>query len=230
MVQLQTPKFAFYRGAVRPWGGAVIHVGSEGTYRGINVFEGLKGYWQNDVSMGVVAVPRHYERLKRSARLLHIPFDMTAQQFDHALHAIIEPLCVPGDLVAPRSTSRADSGARVRKSDLYLTAFLTPKGAPAPIRMGVSTWRRAADTMLPARIKTSTNLSSGASRANRRALARLRGHDHAQQSGACGRIRRRLRAVGQGRKGFHTALERRGAGEYHGRYHRGTRERATHSV
>ena len=42
MVQLQTPKFAFYRGAVRPWGGAVIHVGSEGTYRGINVFEGLK--------------------------------------------------------------------------------------------------------------------------------------------------------------------------------------------
>ena len=58
---------------------------------------------------------------------------------------------------APRSTSRADSGARIRSPTCDLTAFLTPKGAPAPIRMGVSTWRRAADTMLPARIKTSTN-------------------------------------------------------------------------
>lgn len=46
MVQLQKPGLAYYRGAVRVWDDAVIHVGCEGTYRGINVFEGLKGYWQ----------------------------------------------------------------------------------------------------------------------------------------------------------------------------------------
>lgn len=159
MVQLQKPKFAFYRGAVRPWEGAVIHVGCEGTYRGINVFEGVRGYWQADGSMGVVAVPRHYERLKRSAKLLHIPFEMSLQQFDDALHAIIEPLCVPEQDIWVRATLYIIDGlwGEDQESDLYLTAFLTPKSAPAPIRMGVSTWRRATDTMLPARIKTSTN-------------------------------------------------------------------------
>jgi len=159
MVQLQKPKYAFYQGQVRPWEGAVIHVGAEGTYRGINVFEGLKAYWQPDGLMGIVAVPRHFERLQRSARLLHIPFEMSLQQFDDALHAIIEPLCVPDQDIWVRATLYLVDGlwGEDQRSDLFLTAFLTPKSAPSPIKVGVSTWRRATDTMLPARIKTSTN-------------------------------------------------------------------------
>lgn len=159
MVQLQKPKYAYYRGAVRSWDDAVIHVGCEGTYRGINVFEGLKGYWQADGSMGIVAVPRHYERLRRSAKLLHIPFDLTLQQFDDALHSIIEPLCTPDQDIWVRATLYITGGlwGEDQESDLFLTAFLTPKSPPKPIRTGVSTWRRATDLMLPSRVKTSTN-------------------------------------------------------------------------
>ncbi|MGH8177914.1 MAG: aminotransferase class IV [Steroidobacter sp.] len=159
MVQLQKPKYAWYRGAVRSWDEAVIHVGCEGTYRGINVFEGLKAYWQPDGSMGILAVARHHERLKRSAKLLHIPFDMTLDQFDEALHSIIEPLCVPEQDIWVRATLYITGGlwGEEQESDLFLTAFLTPKAAPKAIRTGVSTWRRATDVMLPARIKTGTN-------------------------------------------------------------------------
>jgi|HigsolmetaAR202D_1030399.scaffolds.fasta_scaffold01168_6 Branched-chain amino acid aminotransferase/4-amino-4-deoxychorismate lyase len=159
MVQLQRPKYAYYQGAVRPWEGAVIHAGAEGTYRGINVFEGLKAYWQPDGSMGIVAVPRHYERLQRSARLLHIPFEMSYEEFENALHSLIEPLCVPDQDIWVRATLYLVDGlwGEDQVSDLYCTAFLTPKDPPKPIRMGVSTWRRATDNMLPARIKTSTN-------------------------------------------------------------------------
>lgn len=159
MVQLQRPKFAFYQGQVRPWEGAVIHVGAEGTYRGINVFEGLKAYWQPDGSMGLLAVPRHYERLKRSARLMHIPFELSLLEFENALHSLVEALCVPESDMWIRATVYLVDGlwGEDQRSDLYLTAFQTSKSSPASIRMGVSTWKRATDQMLPARIKTSSN-------------------------------------------------------------------------
>ena len=56
MVQLQVPKYVYARGRVRPWEEAVFHVSSEAVVRGLNVFEGLKGYWQPDWSFGFVAM------------------------------------------------------------------------------------------------------------------------------------------------------------------------------
>jgi branched-chain amino acid aminotransferase len=159
VVQLQKPKYAYYQGAVRPWEGAMLHVGCQGVYLGLNVFEGLKAYWQPDGSMGVVALRRHYERLKRSARLLHFPFEMGFGQFENAVHEIIESLCVPEQDIWVRATLYIVEGfwGEDQKTDLFLTAFLSQKAAPQPIRVGVSTWRRASDVVLPARIKTSTN-------------------------------------------------------------------------
>jgi len=44
-----------------------------------------------------------------------------------------------------------------QQSDLVRTAYLTDPLPPAPINVGISTWKRANDVMLPARIKTSSN-------------------------------------------------------------------------
>ena len=41
------------------------------------------------VSFGFLALPRHWARLKRSAKLLHIPFDMTCQEWIDANHSLI---------------------------------------------------------------------------------------------------------------------------------------------
>jgi len=160
MVVLQRPKLAYYDGDVRPWDGAVVHVSSEGLYRGLNVFEGLKAHWQPDGAMGIIAHRAHFDRLKRSAKLLHIPFEHTYEQFDNAVHKLIEALCVPEKDIWIRATVYIMEGlwGEDQRSDLILTAFHTPKEMPAPIgSVGVSTWRRATDTMLPARIKTSSN-------------------------------------------------------------------------
>ena len=75
MAQLQKPEFAYMGGALRRWEEAVLHVGCEGVNRSLNVFEGIKGYWQPNGQFGILQLKRHYERLCRSARLLHIPFD-----------------------------------------------------------------------------------------------------------------------------------------------------------
>ena len=75
---LQQPRWAYFQGAVRPWEEATLHISSEAVNRGLNVYEGLKGYWQtNEEKFGIVEMRRHYERLVRSAKLLHIPVPVT---------------------------------------------------------------------------------------------------------------------------------------------------------
>ncbi len=70
MAKLQQPKFVFMGGGLRPWADATLHVGCEAVTRNVNVFEGLKGYWQASGNFGIVQLRKHYERLHRSARLL----------------------------------------------------------------------------------------------------------------------------------------------------------------
>src|SRR4051794_39529546 len=83
-VQLQRPAHVFFDGRVRPWEEAVLHVSSEAVVRGLNVFEGLKGYWQENGEFGLRSLGRHYERMSRSARLLHIPVTFSYDDFVEA--------------------------------------------------------------------------------------------------------------------------------------------------
>ncbi len=158
-VKLQKPEWVFFNGAIRPWDEAVFHISSEAVVRGLNVFEGLKGFWQADGGFGIIAIERHWKRLKRSARLLHIPFEASLEDFDEACHALTRKLYELERNMWVRATLYVTEGhwGEGTKSDLVLTAFHHPKGAPEPIATGVSTWRRASDLALPARIKTSTN-------------------------------------------------------------------------
>src|ERR1700687_1282578 len=75
---LQQPRWAYFQGDVRPWEEATLHISCESVNRGLNVYGGLKGYWQtNEHKFGIVKLGRHYERLIRSAKLLHIPVPVT---------------------------------------------------------------------------------------------------------------------------------------------------------
>jgi branched-chain amino acid aminotransferase len=161
MATLQKPEFIYFNQKILPWDEAKIHVSSEAVFRGLNCFEGLKAYWQADDSMGmgVVALKLHYERFQRSAKLLNMPFDYSWKEFENAVHAIIEALQQKENNIWIRATLYMIEGhwGENQKTDLCLQAFQTSKDRPKPIRIGVSTWKRADDNMLPARIKTSSN-------------------------------------------------------------------------
>lgn len=158
-VKLQKPPFVFFGGKLRSWDEANFHISTEAVVRGLNVFEGLKAYWQADGSIGMVAVERHWRRLQRSARLLHIPFDMSLEDFDANCHALVAKLCRPDSDIWVRATLYVVDGhwGEGTVSDLVLTAYHQPKVMPEPLDIGVSTWRRSSDLALPTRIKTSAN-------------------------------------------------------------------------
>jgi branched-chain amino acid aminotransferase len=160
--KLQSPKFIWFDGAVRPWDEARLHVTVEGVQRGMNVFEGLKGFWQPDGRFGLLAMPRHYARLKRSAALMHMPFDMTFEAYDAACHAITACQREPGRNMWIRTTLYITEGhwGLGDKTDLVLAAYHHPMGPPPRMKTGVSTWRRATDNAVPARIKSGFNYLS----------------------------------------------------------------------
>lgn len=146
-------------GKLRSWDEAMLHVGCEAVNRGLNVFEGIKGYWQADGSFGIVKLRQHYERLCRSARLLHIPFDHTYEEFSKAVFELIGALLEPDRDMWARTTLFVTEGhwGEGTVSDLIVTAYHQEKQIPKPVNLGVSTWQRSADVSLPARIKTGTN-------------------------------------------------------------------------
>jgi branched-chain amino acid aminotransferase len=163
MIKLQKPELAFMDGKLVPWDKAVIHVGSEAATRGLNVFEGLKGYWRKDGRFGVAFLERHYKRLIRSAKLLHLPCPWSIDEFEHGIHQLMKALLMKEKDMWIRTTIFAIEGywGEFTKSDLIMTAYHQEKALPEPINLGISTWHRAADIALPARIKTSTNYQAG---------------------------------------------------------------------
>jgi branched-chain amino acid aminotransferase len=158
-LQLQRPENVFFGGRVRPWEEAVLHVSSEAALRGLNVFEGLKGYWQEDGSFGLRLLKRHYERMTRSARLLHIPIAFSYEEFLEACFAITRAERQPDKDLYIRATLFVVEGhyGEGDVADLALTAYRQPMESPGPIEVGTSTWRRSPDVAMPARIKSGAN-------------------------------------------------------------------------
>ena len=158
-MKLQKPKYVHMNGRLRLWDEATLHVSCEAAIRGLNVFEGVKAYRQPDGSLAIVMLRRHYERLQRSALLLHIPFEHTYEEFIRSLSELAIVLVQPDKEMWFRATLFVTQGhwGEDTAAELVITAYQAETALPQPIDLGVSTWRRSPDVSLPARIKTGTN-------------------------------------------------------------------------
>lgn len=159
MVKLQQPKYVYMNGGLCLWNEATLHIGCEAVTRSLNVFEGLKGYWQPEGPFGIVQLRSHYERLRRSARLLHIPFETSFDDYRNALAQLVEALLESDQDMWFRTTLYGVEGhwGEGTVADLVITGYHQDKRVPDPIALGLSTWRRSPDVSLPARIKAGSN-------------------------------------------------------------------------
>ncbi len=150
-------------GELRPWDEATLHVGCEAVIRGLNVFEGVKAYRQPDGSLAIVMLRRHHERLRRSARLLYIPYEQSFDEYAGALRELCEALRQPDKEMWFRTTLFVTHGnwGVETKAQLIITGYQADMARPHPINLGVSTWRRSSDLSLPPRIKAGPNYQVG---------------------------------------------------------------------
>lgn len=162
--KLQRPSHVFMSGKLVPWDEANIAIYSEALIRAASVFEGIKGYWDIEGETFSLLAPReHFDRLHRSARLMHLPFTMSYEQFLDACRQLTEVLLVPGRDLWLRPTLLAVEGhwGLDTVTDLVVTAYTLAQERPEPIPVGLSSWQRAGDRAQPARIKSSANYQVG---------------------------------------------------------------------
>lgn len=163
-MQLQKPPYVYMGGQITAWDDAKIHVGSEALIRGISVFEGIKGYWgYNNHEFSLLALREHFDRLRRSALLQHLPFSMSYDEFKEACQKLVNKLLTKERDLWLRPTLFAVEGhwGVDTITDLVITCYQQDKKKPDPLRIGISTWQRPLDTGLPARIKSAANYQVG---------------------------------------------------------------------
>jgi branched-chain amino acid aminotransferase len=160
MVQLQSPPFVYMNGGIIRWDEATVHIGIEAVTRGISVFEGVKGYWTEEgEAFRLLALEEHFHRLCRSAALQHLPFSMPFAEFRDACLELVTLLLTRDRDLWLRPTLLAVEGhwGEDTVSDLVITAYTQAKGRPEPMDVGFSTWQKAGDAAIPARVKSSAN-------------------------------------------------------------------------
>jgi branched-chain amino acid aminotransferase len=158
--QLQTPPWALVNGELVPYTDVKIHISAEALTRALSVFEGVKGYWDTAGELFSIRTPRrHYDRLRRSASLFHIPVRFSYDEFLAGLEKLAGELLVPDKDLWFRPTMYVTHGhwGEATEADLVVTAFSQRKLDPDPMRLGVTSWRRASDLVLPTRVKSSAN-------------------------------------------------------------------------
>ncbi|TDW23482.1 aminotransferase class IV [Kribbella kalugense] len=158
--QLTTPPWALVNGELVPYTDVKIHIGAEALTRALSVFEGVKGYWDSAGEVFSLRTPRrHYDRLCRSASLFHIPVRFSYDEFLAGLSTLAGELLVPDKDLWFRPTMFVTHGhwGEATEADLVVTAFSQRKLDPDPMRLGVTSWRRASDLVLPTRVKSSAN-------------------------------------------------------------------------
>ncbi|MFD6391179.1 aminotransferase class IV [Nocardia sp. NPDC060259] len=155
------PDWIWWNGTVTAWPQARLHVTSETALRGINVFEGIRAYWQPGTERwAVIELESHLRRLANSAALMHIPVDRgLAERMRAAIRDLVAVCGVPGTDLYLRPTVYVDNGrytasATSMSTGEFIACHRADPSSDSTIRCVVSRWRRIPDSALPTRAKT----------------------------------------------------------------------------
>lgn len=153
-------KYAFFKGKIVPFAEAKIGVMTHAFNYGTGVFEGIRGYWNKEKGkMFVLKLKEHYERLFRSARILHLNIKYSVDELCKITLELVKKNGYKEDVyirpLAYKSQEKIGLGLIGIEDDL--TIYLAPFGAYLDISKGIkvctSTWRRVEDIAIPARAK-----------------------------------------------------------------------------
>jgi len=161
----QPPEYAWQNGRIVPWDECVLHARSQGAFWGANVFEGIRGYWNEpDDQLYLFRVEDHLARLGRSMRALHMEVGyaaddlaaaavdlITANGWRRDVHVCVVAYFDQGPNFDPLSPTR-DTGVHITA-----TPVTRSRGYAEGAAASISSWRRISDDSMPPRIKAGAN-------------------------------------------------------------------------
>ena len=160
------PKYVFFNGEIVPNDEAKVHVSTTAFKFGAAVFEGVRGYWNEErEQLYLFRMPEHMQRLVYSQRMM---------RFDEIFR---------GDYVTEKVVELIRANEVRETLHIVPTVFVNGRGGPetrGPIalsittnpgftrgyvetgcRVQVSSWQRVPDNAMPVRVKCNANYQNG---------------------------------------------------------------------
>lgn len=156
---MATP-YAYFKKQIVPLEDAKIGVMTHAFNYGTAVFEGMRGNWNaEEGQIYVFRMKEHYGRLRKSCRIMQIDFPYNNEELYSTTTRLVEMSGYREDVYIRPLAYKSSEILGVRLHDLEddLLIFVAPFGPYLDIEKGArcqtSSWRRVADTGIPARAK-----------------------------------------------------------------------------
>ena len=156
---MPTP-YAFFKKQIVPLSEAKIGIMTHAFNYGTGVFEGIRGNWNEaEQQVYVFRIKEHFDRLRKSCRIMQIEFPYSDEELFSTVTKLVEMGEFKEDVYIRPLAYKSSEVLGVRLHDLEddFLIFVAPFGPYLDIEKGArcqtSTWRRVADTGIPARAK-----------------------------------------------------------------------------
>jgi branched-chain amino acid aminotransferase len=163
--QKVTKPLVYFQGGVVPWVEARVHAFSPVAKYGAGVFEGIRGYWNDEQHrMFVFRLDEHLQRLVYSQVAMRMQPLFDAPTVHAALLEMLEANAFT-ETVHVRAMVYVDGeGESYAAGPTGLVITARPRPMPAQFHAGVSvqvsSWRRIADQAMPMRVKANANYNN----------------------------------------------------------------------
>ena len=154
------PRYAFFEGRFVSIEQAKVSIMTHAFNYGTGCFEGIRAYWnETEEQLYVFRMKEHYERMHRSANILHIKIPYSVEEMGEITVELLRKEGYREDTYIRPLAYKADEGIGVRLHDLRdeLAIFAVPFGRylerEEGARVCISSWRRIDDNAVPARAK-----------------------------------------------------------------------------
>ncbi|MDY3305068.1 MAG: branched-chain amino acid transaminase [Clostridia bacterium] len=157
-------RFIWYKGAIVNVNDAKINILAPTSQFGLNVFEGIPCYWNDDErQLYAFRLDEHYDRLLRSARLIQIDCPYTKENMKKALVDVIKANEYDENLSVRQTLFVDGFGSWSSSEPVNMFVAPIPKRKTSSeynlngLNCCVTSWRRISDTTLSPRIKCGAN-------------------------------------------------------------------------
>jgi branched-chain amino acid aminotransferase len=156
---MATP-YAYFKKEIVPLSEAKIGIMTHAFNYGTGVFEGIRGNWNaDDEQLYVFRLKEHFNRLRKSCKIMQIDFPYETEELISLVTKIAEMSGYREDVYLRPLAYKSGEVLGVRLHDLEddFLIFIAPFGPYLDLEKGArcqtSSWRRVADTGIPARAK-----------------------------------------------------------------------------
>jgi branched-chain amino acid aminotransferase len=160
MMETESPILCYFEGNVVPLKDAKIGILTHAMSYGTGCFEGIRAYWNEEQGqLYMFRTLEHYQRLQHSSRVLMIEIRHTAEEMVEMTADLLRRSGIYTDAYIRPMAYKADEIIGVRlhnlRDELYITVqpFGNYIDIDRALNVGVSSWRRIDDNMIPARAK-----------------------------------------------------------------------------